>query len=89
MRTLTFGTGEATERCYLQLADQPGPKSTLFGTPSDEDFAFVDVDDTITEVHGHQKQDSVNGCSALWGLNTVLATASDTLRLLPRGRKRG
>ena len=37
---------------------------------------FVDVDDTIIEVHGHAKQGSGYGYSGVRGLNALLATAS-------------
>src|SRR3954452_1145672 len=37
---------------------------------------FVDVDDTIIEVHGYQKQGSGYGYSGVRGLNALLATVS-------------
>jgi hypothetical protein len=37
---------------------------------------FVDVDDTIIEVHGYQKQGAGFGYSGVRGLNALLATAS-------------
>lgn len=37
---------------------------------------YVDVDDTIIEAHGHQKQGSGYGYSGARGLNTMLATVS-------------
>ncbi len=46
------------------------------GTPSGEDFVFIDVDDTIVEVQGYQKQGSGYGYSGVRGLKAVLATAS-------------
>ena len=39
-------------------------------------YTFVDVDDTIIEVHGYQKQGSGYGYSGVRGLNALLATAS-------------
>ncbi|GAA4386266.1 hypothetical protein GCM10023152_36810 [Agromyces bauzanensis] len=36
----------------------------------------VDVDDTIREVHGHQKQGAAFGYSGVRGLNGLLATIS-------------
>lgn len=39
-------------------------------------YVFVDVDDTIIEVHGHQRQGSGYGYSGVRGLNAMLATAS-------------
>lgn len=37
-------------------------------------YVFVDVDDTIIEVHGPQKQGVGFGCSGIRGLNALLAT---------------
>jgi hypothetical protein len=37
-------------------------------------YVFVDVDDTIIEVHGHQKQGSGYGYSGVRGINALLAT---------------
>src|SRR3954447_8998589 len=39
-------------------------------------FAFVDVDDTVIEVHGHAKQGAGFGYSKVRGLNALLATAT-------------
>ncbi len=42
------------------------------------DLVFVDVDDTIIEVHGHSKQGSGYGYSGVRGLNALLATVTTT-----------
>ena len=44
------------------------------GTGLTGGYALVDVDDTIIEVHGHQKQGAGFGYSRVRGLNAVLAT---------------
>jgi hypothetical protein len=44
-----------------------------------EGIAFVDVDDTIGEVHGHAKQGAAFGYSGVRGLNLQLATISTPL----------
>jgi len=41
-----------------------------------ESMAFVDVDDTIREVHGYQKQGAAYGYSGVKGLNAQLAVLS-------------
>ncbi len=41
-----------------------------------EDYALLDVDDTIVEVHGYAKQGSGYGYSGVRGLNALLATVS-------------
>ena len=40
------------------------------------ELVFVDVDDTIIEVHGHQKQGAGCGYSGVRGINALLATVS-------------
>ena len=46
-------------------------------------FVYVDVDDTIIEVHGYKKQGAGYGYSGVRGLNALLATATHR-RLRPR-----
>ena len=41
-----------------------------------EGFAFVDVDDTIIEVHGHAKQGAGFGYTRVRGLNALIATVT-------------
>jgi hypothetical protein len=55
----------------------------VFGTPralaaggERVGFAFVDVDDTVVEVHGHTKQGAGFGYTKVRGLNALLATAT-------------
>lgn len=46
------------------------------GLISGDDLVFVDVDDTIREVHGYQKQGAGFGYSGVRGLNALIATVS-------------
>ena len=48
------------------------------GTGLTGGYALVDVDDTIIEVHGHQKQGAGFGYSKVRGLNAALATLTTT-----------
>ena len=41
-----------------------------------DELALVDIDDTIKEVHGHQKQGAGFGCSGVRGLNALFAIIS-------------
>jgi hypothetical protein len=41
-----------------------------------DEYAVIDIDDTIIEVHGHTKQGSGYGYSGVRGLNALLATVS-------------
>jgi len=43
---------------------------------ADTGYTFLDVDDTIIEVHGHQKQGAGFGYSGVRGLNAMLAVVS-------------
>ncbi|MDR7083163.1 hypothetical protein J2X01_002456 [Arthrobacter ginsengisoli] len=43
-------------------------RAPLLGAPSASDFVFVDVDDTIIEVHGYAKQGSGYGYAGVRGL---------------------
>ncbi|MFB9074756.1 IS1380 family transposase [Citricoccus parietis] len=78
LRSFTFGhvrqLDSVASRFLAGLAD----RAPLLGAPTDGDpgFVFVDVDDTIIEVHGYQKQGSGYGYSGVRGLNALLATAS-------------
>lgn len=43
---------------------------------ADRQFAFVDVDDTVVQVHGHAKQGAGFGYNQVRGLNALLATVT-------------
>ena len=51
----------------------------LAGAGSHDGIAFVDVDDTIREVHGYAKQAAAYGYTRVRGLNIQLATVSTPL----------
>ena len=78
LRAFTFGhvrqLDAVASRFLINLAVQapalvPAPATT-------SGYVFVDVDDTIIEVHGHQKQGAGFGYSGVRGLNALLATAT-------------
>ncbi len=56
-----------------RLAGNPGA-STTSSTDTTGGYALVDVDDSIIEVHGHQKQGAGFGYTRVRGLNVLLAT---------------
>lgn len=77
LRAFTFGHVKQLDAVASRLLVNLARTAPLFGEPDgDGGFVFVDVDDTIVEVHGYQKQGSGYGYSGVRGLNTVLATAS-------------
>ncbi|MCS5480997.1 IS1380 family transposase [Corynebacterium sp. YIM 101645] len=78
LRAFTFGhvrqLDAVASRFLTSLADQapalvPAPAAT-------SGYVFVDVDDTIIEVYGHQKQGASFGYSGIRGLNALLATVT-------------
>ena len=78
LRAFTFGhvrqLDAVASRFLINLAVQapalvPAPAAT-------SGYVFVDVDDTIIEVHGHQKQGAGFGYSGIRGLNALLATVT-------------
>lgn len=60
------------------------------GAENVEGVAFIDVDDTIREVHGHAKQAAAYGYTGVRGLNIQLATVSTPLAapMIARARLR-
>src|SRR3954452_24906737 len=59
-------------RFLLNLAEH----TELLGGRQDSGTVIVDIDDTIMEVHGYQKQGAAFGYSGVRGLNALLATVS-------------
>ena len=59
-------------------AGRPGAGPAAGGGDPDG-IAFLDLDDTIREVHGYDKQAAAYGYSKVFGLNAMLATVSTPL----------
>jgi Transposase DDE domain group 1 len=76
LRSFTFGhvrqADAVASRFLINLAEH----TELFGSPKATDPVLVDLDDTIVEVHGYQKQGAAFGYSGVRGLNALLATVS-------------
>src|SRR3982751_1138844 len=76
LRSFTFGhvrqADAVASRFLLNLAEH----TDLLGRGQDAGTVTVDLDDTIVEVHGYQKQGAAFGYSGVRGLNAVLATVS-------------
>ena len=64
------GTSASSMPSYARLADRTPIVAGIDGT------SFVDIDDTIIEVHGHGKQGSGYGYSGVRGLNALITTVS-------------
>src|SRR3954447_5756454 len=76
LRSFRFGhvrqADAVASRFLLNLAEHTG----LLGRVEDTGTVMVDIDDTIIEVHGYQKQGAGFGYSGVRGLNALLATVS-------------
>src|SRR3954471_9278094 len=76
LRSFRFGhvrqADAVASRFLLNLAEHTEP----LGRVEDSGTVFVDIDDTIVEVHGYQKQGAAFGYSGVRGLNALLATVS-------------
>lgn len=75
LRAVTFGHVrqlDAVASRFLQGLAEEAPRLA----PSSEDYMFLDVDDTIIQLHGHQKQGSGYGYSGVRGMNAILATVA-------------
>ncbi len=83
LRAFAFGhvrqLDAVASRFLLALASLTRLGTTKPTVPADAErrgFAFVDVDDTVIEVHGHHKQGAGFGYTKVRGLNALLATAT-------------
>ena len=76
LRSFTFGhirqVDAVASRFLLNLAEH----TDLLGGREDSGTVLLDIDDTIIEVHGYQKQGAAFGYSGVRGLNALLATVS-------------
>jgi len=78
LRTFTFGHVRQLDAVAARTLERLAAVSPrlLAGT---EAMAFVDIDDTIREVHGYQKQGAAYGYSGVKGLNAQLAVLSSPI----------
>src|SRR3954451_14536035 len=82
LRSFTFGhvrqLDAVASRFLIGLAEH----TELLGDRDGAGPVLVDIDDTIVEVHGYQKQGAAFGYSGVRGLNALLATVS-TAQIAP------
>ncbi|MBB2994168.1 hypothetical protein E9229_000359 [Paeniglutamicibacter cryotolerans] len=76
LRTFTFGHVRQLQSAARAFLGNLSAQVPLIGTPAAGDFVYVDVDDTIIEVFGHQKQGAGFGYSGVRGLNALIGIAS-------------
>lgn len=75
LRSFTFGHVRQLDAVTSRVLIGLSCKAPLL-VREPREFVCVDVDDTIVEVHGHQKQGSGYGYTRVRGLNVLLATTS-------------
>ena len=76
LRAFTFGHVRQLDAVASRVLVNLAHEAPLVPKPSGDGLVFVDVDDTVIEVHGHQKQGAGFGYSGVRGINALLATVS-------------
>jgi hypothetical protein len=78
LRAFTFGHVRQLDAVASRLLLALARRTRLITSAAGEEagFAFVDVDDTVVEVHGHAKQGAGFGYNKVRGLNALLATVT-------------
>ena len=76
LRSFTFGHVRQLDAVASRLLVNLAREAPIVPVGSDGGLVFVDVDDTIIEVHGYQKQGAGFGYSGVRGINALLATVS-------------
>lgn len=79
LRTFTFGHVRQLDAVASRFLGNLAKHAPLLVQPDADDHVFVDIDDTIIEVHGHQKQGAGYGYSGVRGINALLATVTTTM----------
>ena len=84
LRSFTFGhvrqLDAIASRFLIALAGLTHLLGTATTVEPDTEYALLDVDDTIIEVHGYAKQGAGFGYSGVRGLNALLATLTTATR---------
>lgn len=74
LRTFTFGHVRQLDAVASRFLIELSSCTQVLGSPADTDTVFVDVDDTIVEVHGPKKQGTSFGYTKIRGLNALVGT---------------
>lgn len=78
LRTFTFGHVRQLDAVASRFLINLANCTQVLGSPADTGTVFVDVDDTIIEVHGHKKQGASFGYTGVRGLNALIGTITST-----------
>src|SRR5699024_7341486 len=71
LRAFAFGHVRQLDGVASRLLINLASCTQALGSPADTDTVFVDVDDTIIEVHGHSKQGTSFGYTKVRSLNAL------------------
>lgn len=78
LRAFTFGHVRQLDAVASRFLTNLAGQSPNLVPAETSGYVFIDVDDTIVEVHGHQKQGAGFGYSGVRGINALLATVTTT-----------
>src|SRR5450759_729386 len=76
LRAFSLGHVRQLDAVASRFLTSLASDTALLGAPAAQSMVMVDLDDTIVEVHGHQKQGAAFGYSGVRGINAILATVS-------------
>ncbi|GGO21951.1 IS1380 family transposase [Corynebacterium marinum] len=76
LRAFTFGHVRQLDAVASRFLTNLATQSPNLVPADTGGYVFIDVDDTIIEVHGHTKQGAGFGYSGIRGLNALLATVT-------------
>jgi len=76
LRGFTFGHVRQLDAVASRFLERLCELAALVDPPRDDQWVFVDVDDTIIEVYGYHKQGARVGYSNIRGLDALIATVS-------------
>ena len=85
LRSFTFGHVRQLDRMTERLLTM----AWAAGAGPGDDALVIDVDSTICEVHGYDKQGAAFGYTRVRGYHTLLATRSDTGEILHTRMRKG
>ncbi len=74
LRAFTFGHIRQLDAVASRFLGNLTGEAPLLVNDTDDGYLFLDIDDTIIQVHGYQKQGSGYGYSGVRGINALLAT---------------
>lgn len=85
LRAFTFGHVRQLDR----VAGETLGRAWRLGAGPGDDPVTIDLDSTICEVHGHQKQGAAYGYTRVLGYHPLLATRADTGEILHARLRKG